>query len=174
MTKTTICLLSISVVLLFTIPSAFAYTTPGTGVRWGGDELVEFSDGVVTWDRDNRRYEVNEELIIASGDSIFISSTMHFTHNGTPDIRVQGRFTIFTPVGQEDSVAVLGNDNDGPGGIRIEDGGRAYLTDILLIGGGENGNDDGIRVLSDSYVEATGCRIGDWNHYAIGFSGAEG
>ncbi len=161
--------------LIFFCTSAFSYTTPGTGVVWNGDSLVVHSDGAVTWNASFMQFEFHEEIEIAATDSVVIMVDVHSDHSGAPDIRVNGIFAlgVFDSTGV-DSLTLTGNvEDDGPGGIRVEDGGLLHLKKVRIPGYGPNGNDVGVRNVGGMvYVDA--CRIFDWNRYAMSFSGGDG
>ena len=145
---------------------ANAYTTPGTGVDWTADDLVAESGGIVVWNSEENRYESTEFITVASGDSLTILQNFYIDDFNETDFLVHGALRIGDPVGEPtDSVALLGEEvagfDNGPGGIRLSGTGRAYLTRVILIGGGAIGLSNGIWV-EEGYAELQGCRIGDW------------
>jgi len=112
-------------VLLSIAATAHAFTTPGTGVRWTGDDLVAQSAGAVTGGPVD--FQIHETVIVAVGD------TLDFSHatftvldtGGLLELDVHGallsRHVVFTSA------------NGQPGdwyGIRFRDTGPGSLLDL--------------------------------------------
>ncbi len=164
-----------TLLLLLLLPGlANGYTTPGTGVVWNGDSLVVHSGGAVTWNETEQRYELSEELEIAAGDSVTIGRSIYSFHNDDPDLRVNGALLLFPDSAiPEDSLYVTGDTDDGPGGLRVEDSGRAYLYHVVMIGGGAAVDRSGARTVG-GWLSLEGCRLTDWGHHAVSFTGGSG
>lgn len=161
--------------LVFGTTLGFAYTTPGTGVVWDGNDLVENSAGAVTYDPELNRYLLHEALTVAENDQVTIEADIQALVTDDPDITVEGSFFFgLTDSTTTDSLFLSGEDGgDGPGGIRINDTGALYLQRVIMEGGGADGHDYGIRVVGGD-ISAYGCRFTDWARYAVSFSGGVG
>lgn len=89
--------------MLFLVFTAFAdetYTTPGTGVKWSFDDLVANSDGVVVVDDTNsgKAYIINEDMIIAATDEIFVDEDILVRIASGVNIEFQSAiFTVDAP-----------------------------------------------------------------------------
>ncbi|MCB2199427.1 T9SS type A sorting domain-containing protein [bacterium] len=155
------------VALALLVPSvSVAYTTPGTGVSWTADSLVTHSDGVVSWNAEQARWESTETLVISQTDSLAILGNIHVDDNGEQDYLVHGSLLIGLPEGEPtDSVIVSGEPqegfDDGPGGFRVSSTGRLHLIRAILEGGGMWGLNHAVWV-DGGYADLNGCRIFDW------------
>ncbi len=167
-----ICLL----VLLLPMPAA-AYTTPGTGVVWTGDELVANSGGAVTWDDDLERYLFTEELTVSEGDSILIDEDIQCTHTTNPAINLDGYFYM-GPVDSldADSLEFFGPEDGFTNGFRVEETGELHLAMVIADGGGYDGDLPGHQMVKvvDGSATITGCRFTNWDRYVLSFGGGTG
>jgi hypothetical protein len=100
------------VFLVFTSNIFAQYTTPGTGVIWNLDSLVQYSSGVVTGSFPT--YQINNNVIVATNDELNIQpgSVITFT-TASAGIEVNG---IFKAIGtQTDSVVFTSSVEDSTG-----------------------------------------------------------
>ncbi len=155
----------------------FAFTTPGTGVFWNADSLVNNSDGIITWSFDANRYESTEELEISESDTVLIDDDFYSSHDDDPDFLVYGMLIVGSLDSVlVDSVILSGDEVDGPGGIKVEEGGEAILTQVIYEGGGYTGDIGGRSAVkvSDGSIDMNGCRITNWDRYAVNTLGGSG
>ncbi|MCA2004630.1 MAG: right-handed parallel beta-helix repeat-containing protein [Ignavibacterium sp.] len=100
------------VFLVFTSNIFAQYITPGTGVIWNLDSLVQYSSGVVTGSFPT--YQINNNVIVATNDELNIQpgSVITFT-TASAGIEVNG---IFKAIGtQTDSVVFTSSVEDSTG-----------------------------------------------------------
>ncbi len=166
---------AIAVVMAFILPATLtAYTTPGTSVYWTGDDLVENSNGAVTWDEESGRYLFTEEVTIAETDTIVIEEDLQCTHTSNPAITIEGYFVMgILDSAQVDSLEFIGPDEELASGFRIEETGYLELNRVIADGGGYDGEIPGHSMVHvvDGSATVTGCRFTNWDRYVMSLSG---
>ncbi|GEM_PF-539311 len=88
-----------SITLLFALFALFAqaqYSTPGTGVSWTLDSLVQNSNGAVIWNEDH--YEVTSTILILPTDALNILEDVTVVFHDLTGFESEGYLTIDAPV----------------------------------------------------------------------------
>ncbi|MCB2199428.1 T9SS type A sorting domain-containing protein [bacterium] len=171
-------LASLFILALILPISAFAYSTPGTGVVWSVEDLAADAGDVITWNDVAERWTATDTIFIAATDSVYIFDNFYVQASSDEgyDIHVRGSLLIGDPEGEPtDSVFIVGEDlsrGDGAGGVYAQDGGRLYLNRVVIEGHGADAIDDGVRVL-DGTLRMDGCRVTNWAGYGARLSGAD-
>ncbi len=151
----------LGIVLTFAFTAKAQYTTPGTGINWGLNELVANSSGAVIQDGSNYRFTAG--LYITAGDTISILSGANIIMNDATFIECSGGFIV----NATDSVKFT---TDVPGttrwrGFRLADSYYAYFKNMVMEYGG------GMRALSDGFLHVEGSSFRN-NFYASGSTGS--
>jgi len=142
--------------------AGLAYTTPGTGVNWSGNDLVANSGGVVTFDTFSDLYTSTEGIVVSPTDTITILDDFLVDAVADNDWTIQG--VLFVGEGDTtstDTIEFSGSGTDGPAGIRVEEGGRLAMVRCLMVGGGADGDDTAIQVTEGTAL-IYGSRFTDW------------
>lgn len=127
------------------------YTTPGTGVTWGLDDLVENSAGTISLEGDE--YYINDDLVISVEDTVRITENTIVKFLAGKLITVKGVFQA-TP---SDSIVFTAADTLAPfKSFRFEDSDASILKRCLIEFGG------GVDVVnSDLLIEECTFRKND-------------
>lgn len=169
-------LASLFILALILPISAFAYSTPGTGVVWSAADLAANSGDVITWNETANRWTATDTVFIAATDSVYIFENFYVDASSEEgwDIHIQGSLLIGDPEGEStDSVFITGEDlsrGDGAGGLFAQDGGKLYMNRVVVTGHGAEAIDDGVRG-QDATIHMDGCRVTNWPGYALRLSG---
>ncbi len=134
------------------------YTTPGTGVDWSIDDLVENSEGVVTLET-NGQYTINEDLTISSSDLISIQTPEEINVADQVLITVEGTLVC---IPQGGGIIFFKAQNDHYLGFRFDESEGSSFTSTYFKKAG------GIDLLY-SDVQFLGCDFTEFNQeYSTG------
>ena len=117
------------VVLLVSIPAIAQYTTPGTGINWTMEDLVENSAGTVTSDLTGI-YTIHENLVISASDTISISQAAEIKVADAVLITFTG--TLLANPGDDEIVFFKAEENYYEG-FRFEDQNSSFLKNVYFI-----------------------------------------
>jgi parallel beta-helix repeat protein len=154
----------ITLLFAFTFVGKAQYTTPGTGINWGLQELITNSAGAIVQDGSDYRFTAG--LLISAGDTISILSSANIIMNDATFIECSGAF-IIDPV--TDSVKFTADvpETTRWRGFRLADFYHAYFKHMVMEYGG------GMRALSDGSLHVEECSF-RYNYYESGSTGSYG
>lgn len=150
--------------LLFILTAFFAraqYSTPGTGVTWGLDELVQNSAGTVILNGDH--YEITDILTILPADAIEIIDNVTVLFHEFAGIESEGTLIIDAP-DQSVFTAIDSTSDDKWRGLKLVIGHVTQIRNTTFSFGG------GIRCQSGA-ISVDGCTFYK-NHNKSGTGGA--
>ncbi len=116
------------------------YSTPGIGIVWNLDSLVNHSNGAVTF-LENNTYQINEDLTIEASDSFEIlnGATVKIATNVL--VTFSGNFTV----NNEEVLFTAVNQNSPYRGFRFEESAGATINQAIFEYGG------GIKVITSNF-----------------------
>ncbi len=135
-----------SITLFFTLFALLAqaqFSTPGTGVTWTLDSLVQNSAGAVTWNTDH--YEITTTILIAPQDALNILEDVTVLFHDLTGIESGGTLIIDAPV-KATFTAIDSLSTNRWRGIKLLTDHFTHITNADLLFGG------GIRAISGTFT----------------------
>jgi len=144
---------SLFLILMSFVLGRAQYTTPGTGVNWTMDNLVENSGGVVVLVSEGT-YQIFQDITISPTDTVSILQSTVIMINQDVLITIQG--VLFTDVDEEMIAFMNAVAGEFYKGLKFDNSTGSYLKNVLFSLAG------GIKLVS-SGAEFTNCLFTGFN-----------